>query len=278
MAAMAGNVGRTNQYFVPGEGIHREVIQADICRYLGNDALVRPHHHQGQTGFLITAYRNLTSEMISDLKADSSRWNAERSQSQRGDGYGGSLMRDPSLVGKPDMVSAEPYEKSTTHRSRQYYGPTVQPGVTSGPNPAAMYPQQNVPQQAQQAQLQQQQPPQAQTGYDDYTYEQNPYAPQGSSAYAQQSGYQYPAADYGAAAQPRGYAQQPYGDQPPISGRGQPVSDSRYYQPSSQNPAPQQGMPRPAQAPSTGRQPPPRPGPQYENPREGFQGRRGDYR
>jgi len=30
-------------YFLPGEGISREVITADICRYLGLDALVRPY-------------------------------------------------------------------------------------------------------------------------------------------------------------------------------------------------------------------------------------------
>jgi hypothetical protein len=33
---------RSNEYFVPKDGIDREVITADICRYLGNDALVRP--------------------------------------------------------------------------------------------------------------------------------------------------------------------------------------------------------------------------------------------
>lgn len=33
---------RMATYFVPGAGIDREVISADICRYLGNDALVRP--------------------------------------------------------------------------------------------------------------------------------------------------------------------------------------------------------------------------------------------
>jgi hypothetical protein len=33
---------RQNEYFVPRDGIDREVIQADICRFLGNDALVRP--------------------------------------------------------------------------------------------------------------------------------------------------------------------------------------------------------------------------------------------
>lgn len=36
---------RQNEYFVPRDGIDREVITADICRYLGNDALVRPGTH-----------------------------------------------------------------------------------------------------------------------------------------------------------------------------------------------------------------------------------------
>ena len=35
-------MSRMNQWFVPGEGIAREVITADIQRYLGPDALVRP--------------------------------------------------------------------------------------------------------------------------------------------------------------------------------------------------------------------------------------------
>jgi hypothetical protein len=38
----AAAAARTNEYFVPKDGIDREVITADICRYLGNDALVRP--------------------------------------------------------------------------------------------------------------------------------------------------------------------------------------------------------------------------------------------
>jgi hypothetical protein len=70
--------GPTNDYFLPGEDISREVITADICRYLGPDALVRPYRHadvsrsnsfdlamlslkQGRVGYLITAYRALTS-------------------------------------------------------------------------------------------------------------------------------------------------------------------------------------------------------------------------
>jgi hypothetical protein len=41
-------MSRANQWFVPGEGIAREVITADIQRYLGPDALVRPGPGTGE--------------------------------------------------------------------------------------------------------------------------------------------------------------------------------------------------------------------------------------
>ncbi|CCU79617.1 hypothetical protein BGHDH14_bghG004401000001001 [Blumeria hordei DH14] len=101
---------RSNEYFVPKDGIDREVITADICRYLGNDALVRPGNYENpstrsvQQGYYITAYRNLTSAMIEDLKADSERWDQERrAATSRGN------------VG---------YTQSRTHESRQHWGPT----------------------------------------------------------------------------------------------------------------------------------------------------------
>jgi hypothetical protein len=80
------NSRRENEYFVPQDGIDREVITADICRYLGNDSIVRPGNYENpqtrqiQQGYFITAYRNLTTAMIADLKADSARWQAERRQ------------------------------------------------------------------------------------------------------------------------------------------------------------------------------------------------------
>lgn len=43
--------GPSNDYFLPEEGISREVIQAEICRYLGPDALVRPYRHQDVSSF-----------------------------------------------------------------------------------------------------------------------------------------------------------------------------------------------------------------------------------
>ncbi|OHW97813.1 transcription factor [Colletotrichum incanum] len=115
-ASAAPSSGRSNEYFVPRDGIDREVITADICRYLGNDALVRPGHYEnpqtGQVvqGYYITAYRNLTTAMIDDLKADSARWEAERRQQ---------AARNTSGAG---------YRQSETHSARQHYGPTDSTG------------------------------------------------------------------------------------------------------------------------------------------------------
>lgn len=40
------------EYFIPAAGINREVIQADICRYLGNDALVKPGYNDVSLPFV----------------------------------------------------------------------------------------------------------------------------------------------------------------------------------------------------------------------------------
>jgi len=70
------------QWFVPGDGIDRHVIVTDIQRYLGNDATVRPGKGTGENtgvnGYWIKAYRNLTTAMIADLRADSARWRQEQ--------------------------------------------------------------------------------------------------------------------------------------------------------------------------------------------------------
>lgn len=90
------------RWWIPAEGIRRDVIQADIQRYLGPEALVRTGEgrdaDRGRNGYWIAAYRTLTPAMVQDLKADSA--NFERS----GD------------TGR--------YENSIVHRSRQHWGPT----------------------------------------------------------------------------------------------------------------------------------------------------------
>ncbi|KAK0390666.1 hypothetical protein NLU13_0170 [Sarocladium strictum] len=127
---------RQNEYFVPRDGIDREVISADICRYLGNDALVRPGMYEnpqnGQVthGYYITAYRNLTTAMIEDLKADSARWeNERRAQNSR-------------------HTSGVSYHQSETHQSRQHYGPSEtphQPDPYGGHDPKRAYPGSGAP-------------------------------------------------------------------------------------------------------------------------------------
>ncbi|KAG6029261.1 hypothetical protein E4U41_000439 [Claviceps citrina] len=127
---------RQNEYFVPRDGIDREVISADICRYLGNDALVRPGHYEnpqtGQVvqGYYITAYRNLTTAMIEDLKADSARWDSERrAQTSRNTPGGIHASRDATgVLARPSSNSpAVQYRYSETHQSRQHLGPTEPP-------------------------------------------------------------------------------------------------------------------------------------------------------
>ncbi|TKA53495.1 hypothetical protein B0A49_12381 [Cryomyces minteri] len=123
---MASNLAR--QWFQPGEGIAREVITADIQRYLGPDALVRPgtgiEEFEGVDGYWITAYRTLTTQMVADLRMDSQRWRAEGQQ-----GRGSPYSQGPKLTTQPDKVLVA-YQDSRTHQSRQYYGPSApQPAI-----------------------------------------------------------------------------------------------------------------------------------------------------
>ncbi|KAJ4993591.1 dual specificity mitogen-activated protein kinase kinase 1 [Stagonosporopsis vannaccii] len=76
------STSRQHLWFVPGDGIAREVIVADIQRYLGPEALCTvgngTHDYQDVPGYWITAYRTLTSQMIMDLKHDTMRWKLEK--------------------------------------------------------------------------------------------------------------------------------------------------------------------------------------------------------
>ncbi|EEP78896.1 predicted protein [Uncinocarpus reesii 1704] len=121
---------RQNEYFIEKDGISREVIQADICRYLGNDALVKPGVHQGRPGYFIRAYRNLTSEMIADLKADSARWEAETSRRAERGHPRGKCYPPAHMLQRPNSVSAS-YNSSAIHESRQQA--TYAPATTSQP-------------------------------------------------------------------------------------------------------------------------------------------------
>ncbi|KAJ4992866.1 transcription factor RfeG [Stagonosporopsis vannaccii] len=136
-------MSRANQWFVAGDGIAREVITADIQRYLGPDALVKPGQgigeNQGKPGYWITAYRTLTSQMIQDLKMDSQRWREERQPEGRG-GSHSPYLRDTKVSRGPDAVLA--YQDSRTHAARQHWGPT---NPVEHPSSADPYDRQSAP-------------------------------------------------------------------------------------------------------------------------------------
>ncbi|THV78819.1 hypothetical protein D6D27_09098 [Aureobasidium pullulans] len=75
-------------WFVPKDGINRQVISANIQRYLGNDATVRPGQDRVDgsevQGYWIKAYRSLTTEMINDLQKASTIWDEEQRTGRRG--------------------------------------------------------------------------------------------------------------------------------------------------------------------------------------------------
>lgn len=71
--------------------------------------------------------------MIADLKADSERWDAERRQTaSRGQPSNGIPSRDSDGIGRKSNTPIVEYRASTTHQSRQYYGPTeAAPGMAT---------------------------------------------------------------------------------------------------------------------------------------------------
>jgi hypothetical protein len=94
------------RWWVPGEGIRRDVIQADVQRYLGPDALVKPGVDQyGRPGYWVAAVRTFTPSMLDDLRSDSA--NFER------------------------LGSRGTYQDSTIHQSRHYWGPTSTGGASA---------------------------------------------------------------------------------------------------------------------------------------------------
>jgi hypothetical protein len=136
------SLNRQNEYFVPRDGIDREVITADICRYLGNDALVRPGTYENKEtgqliqGYYINAYRNLTTAMIDDLKEASRQWQLERTRAQSGGGT--PTFRDPNVVNVRNSNSPiTAYRHSETHHRQQAAG-AVDPGY-GNPAPQQQY-------------------------------------------------------------------------------------------------------------------------------------------
>jgi hypothetical protein len=163
--------------------------------------------------------------MIADLKADSERWEAERRATQsRGQPSNGISFRDSDgIVGKSNTPIVE-YRASTTHQSRQYYGPTSET--------------------AQPATLGYQQPSSTPTGqvYDSAqggypqqsSYAQPPSAYQQSQGYAvQDSSNYYAGADFGIDPRSSGVDPRSSGARVPVTTQSSIPRSNVQYAPSS---------------------------------------------
>ncbi|KAK0364805.1 hypothetical protein LTR94_009505 [Friedmanniomyces endolithicus] len=107
------------EWFQPKDGIDREVISANIQRYLGPDATVRPGRgtgsDEGVDGYWIRAYRTLTNPMVLDLQQDSRRW----TQELRTPGPRGSQVHHATKMAgitAPDPFAGR-YEESAAHHA-----------------------------------------------------------------------------------------------------------------------------------------------------------------
>ncbi|KAF4777268.1 hypothetical protein HER10_EVM0012996 [Colletotrichum scovillei] len=91
-SSRASSPVRMNEYFVPQDGIDREVITTDVRHHLGDDASVSPGHYE---------------DMIDDLKADSARWGAERQRRAAQSPAGMSSGRKPEYLERAHAFAAE---------------------------------------------------------------------------------------------------------------------------------------------------------------------------
>ncbi|GAB7351638.1 hypothetical protein MBLNU459_g2245t2 [Dothideomycetes sp. NU459] len=137
---MSANLLRN--WFVPGDGITRQVISADIQKYLGNDATIRP----GKTevngkevdGYWIKAYRNLTTEMINDLRIASQTWEQEQRSGRRGVKYEDShTYRTSATLHNGGGTNSPQLDGPYLPPAQARPGPPDMPGY---PDPRAMYP------------------------------------------------------------------------------------------------------------------------------------------
>ncbi|KAL8383557.1 hypothetical protein RB595_010654 [Gaeumannomyces hyphopodioides] len=237
---------RNNEYFLPRDGIDREVITADICRYLGNDALVRPGHlEKGDRiiqGYYITAYRNLTSAMIESLKEDSQKWVEEKRRAQGAQGgqmkYMDSMLRNPASGGAQHIPAPSRDFPAPQPPYNDPYGAPAQGGFGQYPPRDAGYPAPNAF------------PPRE--PYDD---RQDPYGPpRGNPGQYAPAGYQAPEGPYMATGMNFGQgAQQQYmgdhqraaqGQYPPTTQAGGYVAQpAGYYMGHAGAPPPPAGAP-----------------------------------
>ncbi|KAF8429184.1 hypothetical protein EV426DRAFT_211810 [Tirmania nivea] len=103
------------QFYISAEGISRDVITTDICRYLGNNARVRPNTDANGKiiGYWYCAYRALTDEMVRSLQEDSARWQREKDRNFK-QGLSGTYEHSNSRTYHQDVPIQTPMQVPTS--------------------------------------------------------------------------------------------------------------------------------------------------------------------
>ncbi|KAL8997036.1 MAG: hypothetical protein Q9169_003577 [Polycauliona sp. 2 TL-2023] len=66
-----------NEFWFDGDGIHRDVLQNELCKFLGPDALSRLASYKGKKGYIVTAVRPFTTSMVESLQSMSQDYERE---------------------------------------------------------------------------------------------------------------------------------------------------------------------------------------------------------
>ncbi|KAJ9633008.1 hypothetical protein H2204_007398 [Knufia peltigerae] len=112
-----------SEYFCPGEGIDREVIQHEICKYLGQDATCRPGRNpEGRSGYWVKAYRPFTTAMEQSLRDDTIKWQRERERRTRQGRSQGTPYSDWQANRSKDRVGSYAEMQARQERERRYPG------------------------------------------------------------------------------------------------------------------------------------------------------------
>ncbi|KAJ4658490.1 hypothetical protein HRR90_002046 [Exophiala dermatitidis] len=140
------------EYFCPGEGIEREVIQHEICKYLGQDATCRPtRSDEARQGYWVKAYRPFTTAMVQSLREETIRWQRERERRARQGRTQGSYAemqarqemqprQEPQRRYPGDMeLDDDDYARPQQVRHREQLEPRTLPGSRVA-IPATQYP------------------------------------------------------------------------------------------------------------------------------------------
>ncbi|MDI1492231.1 MAG: hypothetical protein OHK93_003443 [Ramalina farinacea] len=163
-----------NTYWIDGEGIHREVLQRQICFMLGNEARCKPSSYnvrlgpldfvsptdiqKGVTGYNITAVRPFTQRQLDDLIEISTDYVNEKEkfsqdykrekrtqippelpyvESRTAAGYESRRGHDEDLYHQPPRQPPNQIQDYQPHRNQYSYNPNTGPFPPDGPYPSS---------------------------------------------------------------------------------------------------------------------------------------------